>query len=695
MGKRFIIDEEEEDVRCDDEKKVKKRGMSKSFLFVGIASVVFMMSMLFLYLKEGSDEMNDLLKHRGSSNTFKKSHNHLRFDKNSMRLKLKQNSIDQCSVFYAESSVPNGGMGIYTTIPRQAGDQLLISDGPSIPVIDADYSNKSKKAWIKLFQSYWWGNGQSDVALFEGDEVVEYQTGAGGLPNSHAYINNIQFEDASVVPYDDSLLDRTKDPGAGANSYFIGRKTMTREDVEAGEELFMRYPAKFMNQMSEKYNIPRRGDFDIVGEAVLKLVKIYGKDVKRWKDDGLISLIPDRATSLLPKTQAEMENVLARKDIGMGMAIAKEVSLKKRSVEWIKENGVCMDNFAPFPSTNKRAGHGAIAKRWMMEGDVVGLAPILHVSNRDVLRIPAFTGDEWQLILNYCIGHKHSSLLLCPNTNVNWVNHCSTRKPDEHPCGSKGSPNAEYRFASWNRVNKEWMNKTVSEIEKEQVKGLYLELVATRDIEVGEEIFIDYGEDFEKAWTKHVKKWEPSPHEKGSKPWVNLKELNDKTGPLDIAPSFDEKYSQDGDIITVCFYRDLEGEAWEEYESEEWKAFSKKKLIKKYGDEYAPRNFSLEKVSNHFWPCVVGEKGDDDNSYHVRILQSPYQEETEWAKKGLPRILINFPRESIRFFYRPYHSDVHLKNAFRHHIGLKEGMFPKKWMNRKSKKEKKKKKVNM
>lgn len=160
MGKRFIIEEEEEDMRYNNEKKVNRRGISKRFVFVGIASAVFMMSILFMYLKESSDEMNDLLEHRGSSNTVKKSGGHLRFDKNSKRLKLKQNSIDQCSVFYAESSVPNGGMGIYTTIPRQAGDQLLVSDGPSIPVIDADHSNKSKKAWIQLFNTYWWGNGQ-------------------------------------------------------------------------------------------------------------------------------------------------------------------------------------------------------------------------------------------------------------------------------------------------------------------------------------------------------------------------------------------------------------------------------------------------------------------------------------------------------------------------------------------------------
>ena len=53
-------------------KRVSSRGISKRFVFLGIASVVFVMSILFLYLKESSDEMNDLLENRGSSNTLKK-----------------------------------------------------------------------------------------------------------------------------------------------------------------------------------------------------------------------------------------------------------------------------------------------------------------------------------------------------------------------------------------------------------------------------------------------------------------------------------------------------------------------------------------------------------------------------------------------------------------------------------------------
>jgi len=36
-----------------------------------------------------------------------------------------------------------------------------------------------------------------------------------------------------------------------------------------------------------------------------------------------------------------------------------------------------------------------------------------------------------------------------------------------------------------------------------------LEFVASRDIQPGEEVFIDYGEEWQNAWDEHVKKWEP------------------------------------------------------------------------------------------------------------------------------------------------------------------------------------------
>ncbi len=131
-------------------------------------------------------------------------------------------------------------MGIFTTKPIREGEVILSSDGPSIPVIDPDRSKESNIAWVGLFKNYWWGSGVAQSASFEADNVVEFQTGVGGLPNSHGYLNNIRFENAGLVPFDDSRFDRAVDPGAGAITYSTGRKTIARIDMDAGEEFFMR-----------------------------------------------------------------------------------------------------------------------------------------------------------------------------------------------------------------------------------------------------------------------------------------------------------------------------------------------------------------------------------------------------------------------------------------------------------------------
>ena len=36
-----------------------------------------------------------------------------------------------------------------------------------------------------------------------------------------------------------------------------------------------------------------------------------------------------------------------------------------------------------------------------------------------------------------------------------------------------------------------------------------IEAVATQDIAKGDEVFIDYGEDWEEAWNEHVRTWVP------------------------------------------------------------------------------------------------------------------------------------------------------------------------------------------
>ena len=37
-----------------------------------------------------------------------------------------------------------------------------------------------------------------------------------------------------------------------------------------------------------------------------------------------------------------------------------------------------------------------------------------------------------------------------------------------------------------------------------------MDLVATRDIQPGEELFLDYGNEWEEAWNRHLQTWKPA-----------------------------------------------------------------------------------------------------------------------------------------------------------------------------------------
>jgi hypothetical protein len=98
-----------------------------------------------------------------------------------------------------------------------------------------------------------------------------------------------------------------------------------------------------------------------------------------------------------------------------------------RSIEWLEENGKCIDNIYPGQSTINGAGHGAFAKRDLLKGTIISGSPLLHVpfNNAFMPMYRIYTHEEsvyvdtrevvsQQLILNYCFGHSETPLLLCP-----------------------------------------------------------------------------------------------------------------------------------------------------------------------------------------------------------------------------------------------------------------------------------------
>jgi len=370
--------------------------------------------------------------------------------------------------------------------------------------------------------------------------------------------------------------------------------------------------------------------------------------------------------------------------------LAQYKGLNHREPEWIRKNGICLENFAPGKSIIKQAGNGGIAQFHLNEGEIVAPVPLLQIMNKEALTIYRKINDKWketgkQLLLNYCWGHSESRLLLCPQTNVVLLNHCSKRTKE---CGSKG-PNAEIRWASkWHSSTSSWLKMSLNEMATKPTGGLAFDIVALRDIEPGEEIFIDYGEDWEKAWKFHVDNWQPADYKPSFKDsWISAKEANDNKETTlrnftakDLRDSFEHPY-----LFTGCHYDVSEQDEKDAYmkKNEDWKNLSDEMIIQTYADdgESISKGYDARYQfhrDHSYWPCQVLRK-ESDNAYTVRILQTSYEDEQYWEENNVPRILTNYHHEGIRFIVKPYMSDHHVEGVFRHAIGIPDDMFPEQW----------------
>ena len=220
----------------------------------------------------------------------------------------------------------------------------------------------------------------------------------------------------------------------------------------------------------------------------------------------------DRKTKIDPPPDKRIPDFPSVKDVADAMCDVSKPPPK--SIQELKETGICLDHIvagssrAPLEletangktsdsSKNITIGRGAIAARFLPKGELVVPVPFLHLLDRYLFeKLPRGDAQSYEeVILNYCFGHSQSTLVMCPVTNAVLVNHCSDRG-GRFPCGSgdKG-PNAEYRWASdseWDTKTKETLAMTLDDLagtnHQQQHRMMSMEIVATRDIEEGEEV---------------------------------------------------------------------------------------------------------------------------------------------------------------------------------------------------------------
>jgi hypothetical protein len=334
-----------------------------------------------------------------------------------------------------------------------------------------------------------------------------------------------------------------------------------------------------------------------------------------------------------------------------------------RSLEWLEENGKCVDHIEPKQSTIDGAGRGAFTKRDLPAGTIITGSPLHHIPFKETFfeTYNVVVGEKGelkkgkkivgkQLMINYCFGHPDTSMALCPyGSGVNYINHNKTRANVKVIWANHGSTTQ----------NDEWFTKTPMEILKDRRARLALDYVASRDIPAGEELFLDYGDAWEEAWTQLTTGWKME-HSWGDA-YLNAHQWNDMFADLPLRTTDEEFYDPYPTTLHTRCHHDLVANtpvAWTKDKEWEWRLLD-------YGFDCD----ILERTRN----------SDNDFVYTVTFTTEPLD---RWDAKEPKEYTFNqVSRDAIKFFDLPFTTDLHLKNAFRHEIGLPDELMHDAWRN--------------
>mmetsp|Transcript_16707 Transcript_16707/g.23565 ORF Transcript_16707/g.23565 Transcript_16707/m.23565 type:complete len:1238 (-) Transcript_16707:47-3760(-) len=582
-----------------------------------------------------------------------------------------EHDMDTCGLFMAESSIPNSGLGIYA---GKGIENLANVAQPdiSIPVEDLEVNRKwrnfheygydiQQPDW--LFEHYYW-QPQNLGQTFEADEVQSIVPGLGMLANSHTGLVNTHMRRPALEGFG---MTPSEDPSAGTFSNYHGVTWWANGYIPAGMEIFVGYGENWFKHREKDLGIvPFSGDF----EEADRLLRDFWEKIDKDPDSALAKELwevlwmegtyqeNDRVRIAMPRDLKDLA-----KAVEGGTALFS-VPNAIRDSSWLEEHGRCLDNIRPGKSSIPEAGNGAFAKRRMKAGDIVAPAPMIHIDRKDLEVYDSEEFDDpnapaWlvghQILMNYCFGHPDSPMLLFPYSPiVNYINH-------DHE-----DFNVKLQWSSMPNHREDWLNRSVSDLMKEEFAGLIMEFVATRDIEPGEEILLDYGELWDNNWDDYNDNWEPS--EDIDEEHVSAYDLNDhftKVRTIDEEP-------YPGNIATKCFIRDHLDKKNTEAVTTDW------------GDAMKWVNgFELFRTSEAAYPCEVLRRyevtGVSDNADNIEPHADYYTVRVN-VEKDQTWLVVDVPRIAIEFFDVSYSSDMFLRNTFRQEIGIPHEIFPKAWL---------------
>ena len=453
---------------------------------------------------------------------------------------LRQDYGESCRLYLAESTFPNGGLGVFAAQGILPHHQVGMDD----VCILVEHLPPHSETQLR---THTWGSanvfGQFEVSRKKGKAKAACE-GLGTLYNA-APPELAAVHKISPHHHDNGGLTRTQHPGAGAISHYYGMTGIANDLIPAGSELTVNY-----------------GDWQFNED------EIYVKP--------------------------------------------------KRNVEWIRQYGMCVDNIEVQTATDPEMGRGAFATRFLPRGTIVSPAPLQLTKRRSAFDYDPTTEVE-PLFVNY--NFYVGEMLLFPyGPGVNLINHSSK------------NPNVGLQWSSSKFHHTEWLQLSLDELWTAATPGgLILEVVALRDIQPGEELFLNYGKEWEAAWNRHVQTWKPV---KGASEYVYPASM-DETAPLRTVEEL-KTNPYPSNLMTVC-------ETPDETRSES-------RIVK----WYPKYEFPFRMVVCHVLERTENKHGDDVYKVMLDWDGIEYDESIPEQKRYID---YNVPRKAIRFVDKPNQSD--------------------------------------
>lgn len=594
----------------------------------------------------------------------------------------------QCRLYLGPSSTSTTDepkLGLYAGVDYEEDD---IIGNPEIGIPLIDFTEKWNRpddlsnAIMEFLEGFLW-TGEYGGSHWEGNHTVTLAVpGFGVLANYHSGTHNVDWVQGSVLFREpgSEFVPGKSHPARGAITPYYNFTMRAIQTIPKGMELFANFGDVWDGNATkdiygDKLTRVDYRDADKVLDKILDFMNKYeSKLTPKLKDDVLDFILgkilgtaagthAKVVRSLIPAHPGKLQTV---KDMGGTFAYRNPDLVKTQ--KWLDKYATCVDNLVAKVSTIPEAGRGAFATRDLKKGQIIAPVPLLHIAKDDVTFMfdiivetlqdggvtAAYDMDKprgQQLLINYCFAHPESSMILFPTSPmVALVNHANPEKANARLTWSK---------------NKHWGNSfdsqdmTPAELADYHHVSLTMELYALRDIAEGEEVFIDYGRDWEEAWNTHMANYKNTDWplraedlrvEYKTKPFKTTKELEQDPYPAGI--------------VTACIVQTMEME-------------DGKRKVNDEGNEITlfegPVEFKKFTGGGMHHCEIIDRQESGDHFYNYTII--------EQRSEGVIQVE-RVPHAAITFANLPYTSDIHHKDAFRHPVGVPDVIFPQAWRDR-------------